>query len=323
MDEVFGWGEYPELNVPARMLLAAFDRELLRTEHKPRNGPPAVPPEGAWIKNDLIYRHTKTLTNTFSGRFVRDAETYFGMQFNSTAGKPTSADLARVGHPASPVLSSGNDFLISSGSHLQTAWRGNTFSMSTPRKSDFTTSSGDVRQVEMLDSELGSYLYAKTEGFEAVVLPCNRAYMLVVLPAPGQSPHTIERMLAQDSESVDNALKRQVGQVAMPTFRFQLEANLRRNLEEMGMKGIFVDLGPMVRIPRSHLSEVVQKTAIEVDKQGIKASAESVMGGIYGGIATGQNAFYMQLNRPFVFLIRDNITNALMFLGVVSDPTRH
>src|ERR1041385_7978289 len=89
MDEVFGWGKFPELNVPARMLLAAFDRELLRTEHKPKSNPFTVPPEGAWIKNDLIYRRAKTPTNTFSERFVTDAKTYFGIQFNSTSGKPT------------------------------------------------------------------------------------------------------------------------------------------------------------------------------------------------------------------------------------------
>jgi serpin B len=90
----------------------------------------------------------------------------------------------------------------------------------------------------------------------------------------------------------------------------------------MGIKTPFEDLGTLIRIPKSYLSEVLQKTNIQVDQNGIRASAESIMGGIYGGIGSEQNTFHLELNRPFVFLIRDRSSNALMFLGVVSDPSK-
>lgn len=66
--------------------------------------------------------------------------------------------------------------------------------MSRPREAGFTTASGELKQVEMLDSELSGYLYAKTEAFEAVVLPCNNAYMLAVLPGPGKSVRHVETL---------------------------------------------------------------------------------------------------------------------------------
>ena len=90
----------------------------------------------------------------------------------------------------------------------------------------------------------------------------------------------------------------------------------------MGIKKPFEDLGDLTRIPNSHLTEVAQKTDIQVDQNGVRASAESVVGAIYGGIGTAQNHFHLELNRPFVFLIRDRTTNALMFLGVVADPSK-
>lgn len=325
MADAFGWGEYPNLSVPTRMLLAAFEKPR-RDLSQIRQGSQTVrfhqyPPEGAWITNDVLYRGKDTL----STRFVSDAQKYYGVSFKSTGNsRPSTADLKGAGHPGSllPKISSQNDILISSGTHLQTAWSGNTFSMSQPRESGFTTASGELRQVRMLDSELSGYLYAKTETFEAVVLPCNNAYMLAILPGPTKSVRDVETLLSESSDSVDAALKKQPGVVTMPFFHFQFEANLRQQIEQLGIKKPFEDLGSLIRIPKSHLTEVSQRTDIQVDQNGIRASAESIVGAIYGGIGTAQNAFHLELNRPFVFLIRDRSTNALLFLGVVSDPSK-
>jgi serine protease inhibitor len=33
-----------------------------------------------------------------------------------------------------------------------------------------------------------------------------------------------------------------------------------------------------------------------------------------------QGPFHMVLNRPFLFIVRDNVTNALLFVGVMMNP---
>ena len=58
-----------------------------------------------------------------------------------------------------------------------------------------------------------------------------------------------------------------------------------------------------------------------MDKLGIRADAETVGGAIYGGIMGATEPFSMKLNRPFIFLIRDMTTDALLFLGGVVDPS--
>lgn len=296
MADVFGWGEYPSLKVPARMLLAAFEKPK-QEPSEIRQGSQTVrfahyPPEGAWIKNDVLYRGKDTL----SARFVSDSQKYYGVSFKSTGIEhPSTADLKGPRHSGDllPKISGQDDILISSGSHLQTAWSGNTFSMSRPREGGFTTASGEVKQVEMLDSELSGYLYAKTDSFEAVVLPCNNAYMLAILPGPGKTVRDLETLLSESSDSIDAALKKQPGVVTMPTFHFQFETSLRQQIEQMGIKKPFEDLGAMIRIPKSHLTEVSQKTDIQVDQNGIRASAESIVGAIYGGIGSAQGRFIL------------------------------
>lgn len=317
----FGWGEYPQLRIPSRMLLAAFEPRPQTSALKTRRrGVLSAPsPGGAWISNLLQYRGK----DTFSKQFTASAEKYFGIKLVSVgAHRPTTTNFKDATGIRLPTLFYKNDFLVNSDAHLQTAWSGNTFSMSRAHRGTFRTAAGDAKQVDMLDSELGNYSYAKTDSFEAAALPCDEAYMVVVLPAPGKSVQDLERLLETTPDAVGTALREETGIVTIPTFHFRFEAALRQYLAQMGVKKVFDGLGPIVRIPQSHLTEVFQRTDIQVDKEGILASAETVIGGVYGGIVNRQAVFQMDVNRPFVFLIRDRATNALMFIGTVQDPSQ-
>jgi serpin B len=337
--DAFGWGRYPRLGIPARMLLAAFEEPERPAppgtgqtpkgmpEHVLRESPASQ--EESWITNTFLFRSMDPGSDQdlrpFAQNFVDDASKNFGMKFVDTgAANPTANDLrgARKSVGALPQVSSKNDAWISSGAHLRTAWQGNTFSMSKPFTGEFRTAGGDKRQVEMITCEVSNYFHAVTDSFEAVVLPCNSAYMVAVLPAPGKDIHELERDLANSPETLDAALKKEIGIVTMPTFHFVSEGDLRPQIEQMGIRQVFQDLGPLVTIPGSHLTEVEQKVDLQVDKEGIRASAETVAGVVYRGIMEG-TGFKMKIDRPFLFLIRDKNTNALLFLGAVMDPSQN
>jgi serine protease inhibitor len=330
INNLFGWGAYPRLSVPARMLLAAFE-EPVRPVVPPRKTIPAGArvagaPEAAWITNTFLYRTPKDVKHPIGRRFMLNAQKYYAMKFvNTGTSFPTSADLARARKSLgpSPHVDGDNDVWISSAAHLQTAWYGNTFSMSKPSPGEFVTVAGQSKQVTMVTSELSGYPYAKTADFEAAALPCNSGYMVVVLPAPGKDVRDVERALAEHPELLDANLKPALGDVALPYFKFRYELNFRESLQAMGIKTAFRDLGPMVNIPRSHLTQILQSTDIEVNREGIRADAETVAGIVYGGITGGSNRFHLQLNRPFLFLIGEQNTNALLFLGAVMDPSQN
>src|SRR5215472_11039508 len=222
IDRVFGWGKYPRLRVPARMLLAAFEEPSLRAIVRPGAEPAAKgrlgASEAAWITNTFLYRTPKSVEQPIAPEFMLSAEKYFGMKFvNTGTAQPANADLARVRKSLGPVpqLAAGNDVWISTATHLQSAWRGNTFSISEPHPGTFATSTGQSRQVTMVTSELSGYPYAKTEDFEAAALPCNSGYMLVVLPAPGKNVPDLEHALAEHPELLDATLKPGLGDVTL------------------------------------------------------------------------------------------------------------
>lgn len=321
IDKTFGW-ENLGLITPAHMLLAAFEKP----EPRPcaRSGSKACPEfEGEWITNTLFYHSTKSIKDPISAEFMRLATKYFGFNLvNMGDVQPRADDLRRAAksNGVLPEVAKGNDFLISSGTHLRTTWEKNTFSLSTPYRGEFRTASGESKQVEMQDSAMSNYFYAKTESFEAAALPGDIAYMIAVLPAPGIDLEHLESELAEQSETFDAALKPRPGRVTMPSFHIRFDSHLRLPIEALGIRQVFVDLGDIVKIPKSHLREVNQKIELIVDRSGIRADANTVAGAVYGGIMSVPEPFHMRLNRPFVFLIRDQTTNALLFIGAVTDP---
>ena len=67
------------------------------------------------------------------------------------------------------------------------------------------------------------------------------------------------------------------------------------------------------------ISEVKQKSFIEVNEKGTEAAAVSFAAHAKGGSRVAP--FEMIVDRPFFFVIGDDQTQSILFMGVVCDPT--
>jgi serpin B len=174
----------------------------------------------------------------------------------------------------------------------------------------------------MMKSDLEYYRHARTGDFEAAELPCNRGSMIAVLPAPGRSLQAVEAMLAEAPASLDAALKNEPGTVTMPEFHSVFESDVTASLQRFGIRTAFKDLKGLFDIPGSRLSEVRQAVDIQVDRRGIRADAGTVAGAIYGGVLGGSvQPFSLTLDRPFIYLVYEANSDALLFAGAVVDPS--
>ena len=66
------------------------------------------------------------------------------------------------------------------------------------------------------------------------------------------------------------------------------------------------------------ISEVVHKAFVFVDEEGTEAAAATGVNMLLGGF--GEDSIAVTVDRPFIFLIRDTGTGAILFLGRVSNP---
>jgi serpin B len=95
----------------------------------------------------------------------------------------------------------------------------------------------------------------------------------------------------------------------MPKFKLDYKAELLPELVAMGMEvGDFPDI-----CGGCFLSDVVQKTYLEVDEKGTTAAAAT------GGAMLSSARTPTVIDRPFALGLIDNASNAPLFLGVVGN----
>ena len=111
----------------------------------------------------------------------------------------------------------------------------------------------------------------------------------------------------------------------LPPFHFTFETDLRASLEKMGVRRVFENADTLLAMAPARsggiLRGVAQKAEITLDENGIRADSGTISHGIYGGVLAPQGPFHMTLDRPFLFIVRDKVTGALLFAGVVANPT--
>jgi serpin B len=109
----------------------------------------------------------------------------------------------------------------------------------------------------------------------------------------------------------------------LPRFKLEYGAELKRPLTALGMALPFsrgADFSGMSPTPL-YLSEVRHKSFVEVNEEGTEAAAVTLGVMRHSSVQRPTPPFEMVVDRPFLFVIEDNLTNAILFLGVVFDPT--
>jgi serpin B len=147
--------------------------------------------------------------------------------------------------------------------------------------------------------------------------------MVVLLPKKADSLAELEKTLtAQNLESwLTKGRERQV-EVALPKFKFTQAFELNKKLAAMGMPLAFSDKADFSGIDGRkdlYISNVIHKAFVDVHEKGTEAAAATAVG-IAKLSAPPQPAVKFQADHPFVFVIRDNGTGSILFLGRVVNP---
>jgi serine protease inhibitor len=107
--------------------------------------------------------------------------------------------------------------------------------------------------------------------------------------------------------------------ITVPKFSFGDHVRLDPVLAAMGMPDVFnpqsADLSGISVMPGLYVSFVVQQALVEVDEEGTVAAAATA-----GGVADSTSEEPIQIDRPFLFLIRDVKNGSILFMGRVEDP---
>lgn len=196
---------------------------------------------------------------------------------------------------------------------------------------DFHLVDGGTITVPMMIPEEGSgetgevYSTAAGPGYQAVELPYygGEFSMLIVIPDRGTFTTFEQRLDYPLIEEIVNNLSEENITLLMPKFGYESQFNLSNSLVEMGMPDAFnsekadfsgIDGG----VGSLYIGAVIHKTFISVDEAGTEAAAATAV------VVFGVGHFDPRkiiVNRPFIYMIRDIKTGAVLFLGRVKSPT--
>jgi serpin B len=213
--------------------------------------------------------------------------------------------------------------VLTNAIYFKAAWA-EVFQAGATKKADFQTANEKVK-VDMMHQGLQANHF-KGDGFQVVELPYeqHQLSMLVFLPAKKDGLAEFEQGLT--SAKLDGwlkSMKRHTVDLKLPKFKFTSEFSLKKVLSEMGMSLAFTkqaDFSGMTTREKLYISAVVHKAFVDVHEKGTEAAAATaVIMKTLSAVIGGPMATF-HADHPFVFMIRDNRTGSILFLGRVSNP---
>jgi serpin B len=192
------------------------------------------------------------------------------------------------------------------------------------QEAPFTLLSGEKVNVPMMH-QTAHFGYMETDTIQVLELPYvnNDLSMVILLPKKPDGVNELEKGLT--SETITGWLaglrKREV-QVYVPRFKLTSEFSLAETLSAMGMPDAFstkADFSGITGNRDLFISAVVHKAYVEVNEEGTEAAAATGVAMKLTAVAPPPPVF--RADHPFVFLIRDNQTGSILFLGRTANPS--
>ncbi len=200
------------------------------------------------------------------------------------------------------------------------------FDKSQTENKDFYLAVGETVEVPMMQME-ADLKYFSADGTSIVEIPYGRGnfVMDVILPAQNQNPEDVLSILTAEKWSEwTNSLYERPITLSMPKFKFEWgKKDLKTVLASLGMIDLFdpgtANLSGINDQMQLVVSKVLHKTYIDVNEEGTEAAAVTAVEVIYTSAGDSQ-PLYVNVNRPFIFLIRESSTESILFSGVVNNP---
>lgn len=169
--------------------------------------------------------------------------------------------------------------------------------------------------------------YFETDELQAIKLPYGdgKMNMQVFLPKENVAIDDVVRNMTEKTwENWQDSFKEEEGTINLPKFSLEYETILNEPLQQLGIQEAFsdrADFSKMVPPEVSvYISEVKQKTFIEVDEEGTEAAAVTSVEITLESTIEDDPRFYMHVNRPFLFAIYDESSETILFLGLIKSP---
>jgi serpin B len=191
----------------------------------------------------------------------------------------------------------------------------------------FHLPNGSVAATQAMTTTSGMGL-VNAPDYDALRIPyVGGTSMSLIVPKQGNYD-SVEHALASGLlDDIRAREKQAIVELTMPKFRFASTLQLNQTLQALGVRAAFTpptessgaDFTGLTPARELYVRTVLQQATIDVDEHGTEAAAATA--GEFVPISSASTATIVTIDRPFIFLIQDDTTGAILFLGRVLDPS--
>jgi serpin B len=216
-------------------------------------------------------------------------------------------------------------FVLANAIYLKASWA-TPFDRHLTHRAQFTTTTGQVVEVPFMSADNVDYAYSSGADYQAVDLPYRSSSLslLAILPV-GESITRFEATLtAAKLAGLVGSLHARAVDLLMPKVHLRTQTSLNGPLEALGMTDAFTPSANFSGITAGvplYVSLVEHAADLKVDEQGTVAAAAT---GIVGPTAIARPPgppVTVDLDRPYLLLLRDDASGAILFVARVADPS--
>ena len=274
-----------------------------------------------FLRNDftLYAGYPDFLANYYSADYARlDFGSPEALAYINDWSKQKTQGL--VTKPLSQVSADDAAYFLSAAT-LKAAWSV-PFDKELTSRHDFTTANGSTAQVPMMHSTRTTP-FATAASFQAVKLPFGNGALelTAMLPATRQTPATLLRELTA-RQLDDIAWEDAVVDIVLPTFISQAcHSKLISQLGEIGIKRMFSPEASYKSITPNEgfkINLLQQNVLLAFDENGCQTGTDADNAPAQETEAPAAHTFHA--NRPFLYLIREISSGAIIFAGYYNGP---
>ena len=199
------------------------------------------------------------------------------------------------------------------------------FEVQSTTEQPFYNHVGTSPNIKMMQLK-ANFGYSEDKQVQIVQLPYkgDDLSMLVILPKSKDKAamHQLMRDLSADKiKEWNKDLVTQEVNVHLPKFRLEESYKMKDLLTDMGMPKAFqkgADFNLFEDGPPTKIDNVYHQAVVIVDEKGTEAAAAT--GIVAVAVSAPAPPVIFKADHPFIFMIKDNTTDAILFLGQVNKP---
>jgi serine protease inhibitor len=282
------------------------------------------------IANSIWYRNTMT----FREDFLQRVEDYFyamiqGLDFNDPASvaiingwvkEKTHDKIETIIDYIDPLAVM---FLINA-IYFNGTWY-YAFEEEETKAAEFTLEDGSEVTCDLMQQQ-ADLAYFSNDLFQAVDLPYGEGAfrMAILLPQADNVFDDLMQQVTADNWSLwQTQFEQKNGVIYLPKFKLAFADTMNNELVDLGMGIAFGGEANFTRMYQPgglYIGIVIHKSFVDVNEAGTEAAAVTAVGVLRGGSNEPSADFIMRMDHPFIFIIYEQQSNSILFMGKILKP---